>query len=349
VFALKQMQKQTLVDSGLLPQIVREREVSAALSGHPFVLNLVASYQDASSLYLLTNLVDGPELFDLLHPGDDDAILSPEYVRFYAANVYAALEHIHSRGFVHRDVKSENVMVGANGYLSLIDYGFAKQLASVSGTTTAAAVTTTGTDTSAGAETGMTTAHAKAVDGGELTYTLCGTPEYLAPECVLHTGHDRTADLWALGCLLFEMLYGRTPFVGFDADSGGKEGGEAALYRNIALCKSGKFKPAFEAETEQESPGCVSFVSALLSPVPAFRPGGYMKTVQEHGWFAGFDWAKLRAQALEPPYCPPKRDEGCVDGGGEGEDGGSSRPRDQSVASLEMVPFRGDDNLFDGF
>ena len=68
VFALKQMQKQTLVDSGLLPQIVREREVSAALSGHPFVLNLVASYQDASSLYLLTNLVDGPELFDLLHP-----------------------------------------------------------------------------------------------------------------------------------------------------------------------------------------------------------------------------------------------------------------------------------------
>ena len=103
--------------------------------------------------------------------------LSEEVVRFYAAQICMAVGYLHSKSVIHRDLKLENILVGEDGYLKIIDYGLAKLL-----------------------------------NGTQLAKTFCGTPEYLAPEMVENKGHDFSVDWWALGILIYELMIGVTPF-----------------------------------------------------------------------------------------------------------------------------------------
>ena len=90
---------------------------------------------------------------------------------FYAASVAVALEYLHTYHIVYRDLKPENILLDAQGYIKVVDFGFAKT-----------------------------------VHPGERTWTLCGTPEYLAPEIILRRGHDKCADWWSLGVLIVELF-----------------------------------------------------------------------------------------------------------------------------------------------
>ena len=101
--------------------------------------------------------------------------------RFYTACVIEAFHYLHSRRIVYRDLKPENLLLDAAGYVKLVDFGFAKKL-----------------------------------KNGEMTRTFCGTPEYVPPELILKKGHDTSADYWSLGILIFEMLAGKPPFSGAD-------------------------------------------------------------------------------------------------------------------------------------
>ncbi len=98
--------------------------------------------------------------------------------RFYTACTLAGFAHIHKQGYVYRDLKPENLLIDREGYVRICDFGFAKKL-----------------------------------KRGQKTQTLCGTPEYLAPELVLSRGHNSAVDHWALGILIYELLCGCTPFV----------------------------------------------------------------------------------------------------------------------------------------
>jgi len=185
VYALKILRKTDVIRLKQIDHVRSERQILADVRGHPFVADLVASFSDATTLYLLLTYVPGGELFTYLRRFrrfDEDT------ARFYAAEIVLVLEFLHEQcgGVAFRDLKPENLLLDEQGHIKLVDFGFAKRL----------------TNESSGANNGELTE----------TYTLCGTPEYLAPEVIQNKGHTTAVDWWALGILIFEFLTGYPPF-----------------------------------------------------------------------------------------------------------------------------------------
>ena len=172
-YALKQIGKGHLVELGLTEHVKREKAIQSECHT-PFVVNLVASFQDPEYLYLLMETVMGGEMFYYLH--NQSSSMKESSVRFYVSNVIMAIDFLHQRGVVYRDLKPENLLIHNNGYLKLADFGFAKRI------------------------------------GVSKTYTFCGTPAYMSPEQVMRTGHDKGSDWWAIGVLTHEMLTRINPF-----------------------------------------------------------------------------------------------------------------------------------------
>lgn len=139
---------------------------------HPFVTNKFASVTTPSNLILIMEFCPGGDLFDQLYKHKS---FNPDDTAIYSSQVVLPLEYLHSLGIVHRDLKLENILVAQDGALKLTDFGFAKYIKYRS-------------------------------------WTLCGTPEYLAPELILEKGHGKAVDYWAFGVLFFEMLNGHSPF-----------------------------------------------------------------------------------------------------------------------------------------
>lgn len=123
--------------------------------------------------------IEGGELFKLIQRFKK---FEPILAKFYASQIILVFEYMHERhSMVYRDLKPENVLVKNNGYIKLSDFGFIKRLRQ-----------------------------------GERTYTLCGTPEYLAPEILLNKGHGKAVDWYCLGMFIYEMMVGRCPFMNDD-------------------------------------------------------------------------------------------------------------------------------------
>ena len=217
---------------------------------NPFILQLHNTYQDSRYLYFLLELIRGGELFTLLR---DLIQLSEKTARFYAAGVIQGFNHMHNHDIVYRDLKPENLLLNKQGYIKIVDLGLAKLVP-------------------------------------DRTWTLCGTPEYLAPEVILNKGHDRAVDNWALGILIYEMVAGSAPFEG---DS------SMQVYTQI-LKGDLLYSSAF-------SRSCRGIIGAMLTQNPKRRLGytskGY-EDVRRHHWYAGFDWTSFIALTLPAPHTP---------------------------------------------
>jgi len=175
--ALKQMKKSQIVETRQQQHIMSEKEIMEESDSH-FIVKLYKTFKDRKYLYMLMESCLGGELWTILR---DRGNFDDSTTRFYTSCVVEAFDYLHSRGIIYRDLKPENLLLDAVGYVKLVDFGFAKKL-----------------------------------QVGRKTWTFCGTPEYVAPEVILNKGHDISADYWSLGVLMFELLTGTPPFTGTD-------------------------------------------------------------------------------------------------------------------------------------
>jgi serine/threonine protein kinase len=178
-FALKSQRK---VDDtrgkDALSSILREVKAMKDLD-HPQLVDLVHAFEDQDNIYMLMGLIPGGELWDRIYEelpsGEWSSGLSEANAKFYLFSIAETLSFIHSKKYVFRDLKPENVMLDSLGYPVLVDFGFAKYVE-------------------------------------DKTFTFCGTPNYCAPEIILNSGHNHGVDHWALGVTLYEMISGENPF-----------------------------------------------------------------------------------------------------------------------------------------
>lgn len=180
MYAIKIMKKKEIIELGQQQNVFREKEILAECE-HPFILKLHKTFQDERNLYILTDYITGGTLDHRMGEGTVEHSkvgVQRADVVFYAGCVASALEYLHAKSIVYRDLKLENVMIDKTGYAKLIDFGFAKK-----------------------------------VQGK--TMTFCGTPEYMAPEIVKRESYDYLVDLWSFGVLVYEMTEGVSPFFSF--------------------------------------------------------------------------------------------------------------------------------------
>lgn len=248
-FAMKVLRKSEIVRLKQVEHINSERDILERVR-HPFVVELYATYQDSLNVYMLLSYIPGGELFSHLRRAGR---FSADVTRFYLASIVLAIEYLHAKDIIYRDLKPENLLLDRTGYLRIADFGFAKVVE-------------------------------------DRTFTLCGTPEYLAPEIVLSQGHGKAVDWWALGILAFEMLAGYPPF--FDDHPLG-------IYEKIL-----RNEVAFPAHID---PYAKDLIRGLLTADRSKRLGnlrGGAKDVMTHAWFAGVDWGSLERKEIGAPIVP---------------------------------------------
>lgn len=254
-YAMKRMRKVDIVRQKQVEHTNDERALLGKTSGRcPFLVHLVCSFQDTHHLYLVMEYVCGGELFSLLRK----VKCLPAFVAvFYAAEVVLAFEFLHAQGVIYRDLKPENMVIHQDGHVRIIDFGFAKDIRPAS----------------------------------DITYTLCGTPDYLAPEILKQQGYTFAVDWWSLGVLIYEMLTGYPPF---------QDQSHLKLYEKIKHSQP-HYPPSLDDHSQ-------SVIGKLLVKDPTQRLGSSHRGAQEikeHPFFAEVNWTALWSKNVKPPYKPP--------------------------------------------
>lgn len=181
---------------------------------------------------------------------------SEPQAKFYAACVTLGLGHLHTKNYIYRDLKMENVLLDEKGYAKLTDFGLAKF-----------------------------------IQKEEKALTFCGTPEYLAPEVILGKGHNRPADWWSLGILIYEMLHGLPPFYSSNLNM---------MYKR-AIKDIVHWKPNIEVSNKAKD-----LIVKLLHKNPSKRIGSEADSLEIlcHPWFEDLDWTQLLEKKITSPYIP---------------------------------------------
>jgi len=224
-----------------------------SMINNPFIVNMVNHFQDESKVYMILEFVPGGELYSYLR---NEMRLSNDAARFYACQIVSAFGYLHSMKIAYRDLKPENLLIDKMGNLKIADFGFAKVVST-------------------------------------RTWTLCGTPEYLAPEILQGKGHGCAVDWWAFGILCYEMLTGYPPF--YDENAFG-------IYQKI-------LSGVVEYPKHMDKL-VITMIKKLLSADLTKRLGCLKNGVEDvkgSKWFSGakINWGQVAELAYPAPYIPP--------------------------------------------
>nr|AML79361.1 putative LOV domain-containing protein [Peperomia fraseri] len=277
LFAMKAMDKNAMLNRNKVHRACAEREILDLLD-HPFLPALYASFQTKTHICLITDYCPGGELFMLLDR-QPAKVLKEEAVRFYAAEVVVALEYLHCQGIIYRDLKPENVLIHGNGHISLTDF----DLSILTSCKPQLIIPEVQDKKKNQKKQGYPVFLAEPMRASN---SFVGTEEYIAPEIITGAGHSSAVDWWALGILLYEMLYGYTPFRGKTRQK---------TFANI-LHKDLKFPRSIPVSIQVRQ-----LIYRLLHRDPRNRLGSYegANEIKQHPFFRGVNWALVRG--MNPP------------------------------------------------
>ena len=251
-YSMKSLEKDLLIKDEQIENALLEKEILQNID-YPLLCKLIFCFQTEDRIFFVMPFFAGGELFQLLKKF---GTFDEEKVRFYGAQIALAIEYLHKIGIIYRELTPENILMDENGYLKLADFGMAKKL-----------------------------------KDDEKTLTLCGTPEYLAPEIITMEGHDKTVDWWSLGILLFEMLYGKSPFY------------TENINRMYDLIKTSPVKFPKKVNLSEEAK---DIIQKLLEKNPKKRLGSQngIEEIKNHPFFAKIDFNLIEQKKVKAPFIP---------------------------------------------
>ncbi|KAI3517509.1 hypothetical protein L1887_16724 [Cichorium endivia] len=259
IFAMKVMRKDRIFEKDQAEYMKAERDILTKVD-HPFIVQLKYSFQTKYRLFLVLDFVNGGHLFFQLYR---QGLFREDLARFYTAEIVSAVSHLHSNGIMHRDLKPENILLDAEGHVMLTDFGVAKQF-----------------------------------DESTRSNSMCGTLEYMSPEIVQGRGHDKAADWWSVGILMYEMLTGKPPFRG---------GNRQKIQEKIVKDKI-KLPGFLSSEAH-------SLLKGLLQKESSRRLGsgvGGGDEIKKHAWFKTINWKKLEGREVKPCFVPEVSGKQCI-------------------------------------
>ena len=254
IYLVKILKKSVILEKKLFQKIFDELKLYQKLRNAQFFPRLIGiSTSDPKFFGIFFHFPSGGRLRNLLNQNKK---LPLEMTKFYVANILLILEELHKNKIIYRDLKIDSLLIKDNGYLTVMDISYSKELKKNS----------------------------------DKTFTLCGTPNYLAPEIILNNGYSFSVDFWSLGIIFFEMLMGKDPFNNKDP---------IIIYQNI-LTNNKKFPKIIDRDAK-------TLINHLLVADPKKRYGclkNGVNDIKNHRFYNDFQWDQLWECALEAPFLP---------------------------------------------
>ncbi|XP_039300986.1 atypical protein kinase C isoform X3 [Nilaparvata lugens] len=263
IYAMKVIKKALVTDDEDIDWVQTEKHVFETASNHPFLVGLHSCFQTPSRLFFVIEFVRGG---DLMFHMQRQRRLPEEHARFYAAEISLALNFLHDKGIIYRDLKLDNVLLDHEGHIKLTDYGMCKE----------------------------------GIRPGDTTSTFCGTPNYIAPEILRGEDYGFSVDWWALGVLLYEMLAGRSPFDIAGASENPDQNSEDYLFQ-VILEKTIRIPRSLSVKAASVLKGFLN--KNPTDRLGCLRETGFLDIIN-HPFFKSIDWELLNGRQVPAPFVP---------------------------------------------
>lgn len=290
-YAMKKLRKADMLRKEQVNHAWSERHVLVA-ANHPFVCQLCFSFQNKDYLYLVMEFLPGGDLMTLLIERDT---LQEEQAKFYIAEMIVAIDTIHKLGFIHRDIKPDNLLIDKDGHLKLSDFGLCKSFNVDIDTLPTSNVSKNSHHAPSNLNELSMTERAAAwrQNARKQAFSTVGTPDYISCEILMKRGYNKECDYWSLGVVLYEMLVGYPPFYAEDALK--------TCRKILDWQETLRFPP--EANLSRAAKHLIQCL--ICDPKSRLGANNGILDFQDHPFFESVNWKNLAS--MKPPFVPKLR------------------------------------------